>query len=59
MLSRNLSISLRGYFLDESSYPLWFRWLKIISFVSLTVKSLADNEFRGARFNCKGAQDGV
>lgn len=46
-----------GYFLNESSIPIWVRWLKYISFIRYTFQALAVNEFRGAKFSCHGTDD--
>lgn len=46
-----------GYFLNESSIPIWVRWLKYISFIRYTFQGLSVNEFRGAKFNCHGTDD--
>ncbi|KAJ8598608.1 hypothetical protein CTAYLR_001713 [Chrysophaeum taylorii] len=47
-----LFVMFSGYFLNESSIPVYVRWLKYISFVRYTFQALAVNEFRGESFSC-------
>mmetsp|Transcript_11457 Transcript_11457/g.34275 ORF Transcript_11457/g.34275 Transcript_11457/m.34275 type:complete len:278 (+) Transcript_11457:770-1603(+) len=50
-----LFLMFSGYFLNESSIPVFLRWFKYLSFVRYAFQALAVNEFRGANFHCRGA----
>jgi len=41
-----------GFLLNENSVPVYFSWLKEISFIRYAFKAVAVNEFTGAEFTC-------
>merc|ERR1712032_164723 len=41
-----------GYLINESSIPVYFIWLREISFIRYAFKATAVNEFEGAQFDC-------
>merc|ERR1712032_1286810 len=41
-----------GFLINESSIPVYFIWLREISFIRYAFKAIAVNEFEGAEFDC-------
>jgi len=41
-----------GFLINESSIPVYFVWLREISFIRYAFKAAAVNEFEGAQFDC-------
>jgi len=47
-----LFLIFNGSFVNEESVPVYFMWLREISFIRYAFKAAAVNEFEGAEFNC-------
>merc|ERR1711871_217760 len=52
-----LFLMFSGFFLNESSIPVWIGWLNYISFIRYAFTALCINEFKGATFGCKSPSD--
>merc|ERR1719171_215342 len=47
-----------GFLLNEASIPVYFTWLKEISFIRYAFKATAVNEFQDTSFECDQADGG-
>eukprot|EP00931_Biecheleriopsis_adriatica_P004159 TRINITY_DN105872_c0_g1_i1.p1 TRINITY_DN105872_c0_g1~~TRINITY_DN105872_c0_g1_i1.p1 ORF type:complete len:681 (-),score=135.07 TRINITY_DN105872_c0_g1_i1:54-2021(-) len=53
-----LFLIFNGSFVNEESIPVYFLWLREISFIRYAFKAAAVNEFEGARFECDSSSAG-
>lgn len=53
-----LFLIFNGSFVNEESVPVYFLWLREISFIRYAFKAAAVNEFEGAKFTCDPASAG-
>jgi len=47
-----------GYFLNESSVPVWLAWVKYASFIRYAFQAVAINEFKDVSFSCGASEEG-
>jgi len=52
-----LFLMFSGFLINENSVPIYFVWLKEVSFIRYTFKAAAVNEFDGTIFSCDDAVD--
>jgi ABC-type multidrug transport system ATPase subunit/ABC-type multidrug transport system permease subunit len=50
-----LFLTFSGFLINEDSVPVYFIWLREMSFIRYTFKALVVNEFDGATFECDAA----
>jgi len=47
-----------GFYLNSDNIPVYYIWLKYLSFFKYTYEILMDNELRGLQFDCPDPKDG-